>query len=175
LESRLNVQPPAMVRPDDHLWNEILAALRWNLLVDHQRVRVDVNDGKVRLRGIVISDAEKVEVLTDVRLAGVASVDGSGLRVDRSSSYGEFRTDRYAPKEDGDVAEAVRIALGLDPRVDVARVKVTVERGVVTLGGVVESQKARLAAGTDARNTVGAAWVRNRLQVLPTNRADAEQ
>ncbi len=118
------------------------------------RFEIAVNDGVVTLDGQVPSQSHK-------RLAGVFAwwVPGTrdvvnGLEVE-------------PPEEDGDgeIGDAVRIALEKDPLVDAGNVGVTVRRGEVTLHGAVASPEQRDAAEMDAWFVFGVDRVVNGLRV----------
>ncbi len=118
------------------------------------RLDVAVEDGVVTLDGEVPSLAHK-------RLAGVLAwwVPGTrdvvnGLEV-------------FPPEEDGDgeIGDAVRIALEKDPLVDAGDVGVSVRGGEVELHGAVASLDQREAAEMDAWCVFGVDRVVNRLRV----------
>ena len=70
-------------RADDEIRAEVVERLRWDALVDDGLIRVGVTEGVVVLRGTVGSAAEKARAVYDAYVAGVASVDASGLGVAR--------------------------------------------------------------------------------------------
>ncbi len=121
----------------------------------HQcRLALAVEDGVVTLDGEVPSQAHK-------RLVGVFAwwVPGTrdvvnGLEV-------------QPPEEDGDgeIGDALRIALEKDPLVDAGDVGITVRRGEVTLHGAVASPEQRDAAEMDAWCLFGVDRVVNHLRV----------
>jgi len=128
----------------------------------------------VALIGDVGSLYEKRRARENAWVAGVRAVDDSRLSVDPSR---RDRLQRRRPPflSDAEIVAAVRDALKLDPRVWDAPLAVDVEHGVVQLSGVVSSWPARLAAESDAANTVGVWQVENRIEVRPrTPRSDRE-
>jgi osmotically-inducible protein OsmY len=154
-------------RIDREIKAKVEQALRWDSLVDHVLVDVAVEDGKVFLTGTVGSAAEKDEAFLDAYVAGVKSVDTSGLKVEKWARDKALREGKYTQKPDDQVREAVESALLYDPRVPSFDVTTQVSSGVVTLRGVVDNPVAKRAAAQDARNTVGVAYVKNRLKVRP--------
>lgn len=157
----------ALARTDEEIRPEIEQALKWDVLVDHALIDVGVTNGNVMLTGTVGSAAEKRRAIADAWVAGVTSVDASGLEVARWARDEDLRADKYEPKPDDEIAVAATAAIAADPRVEVADVTVLVNAGNVTLSGSVGSLQAKRAAAQDARNTVGVVNVSNRLRVRP--------
>lgn len=161
-------------RPDSEIKPEIQKMLRWDALVDHALIDVKVKDGHVTLTGTVGSAAEKRHARGDAWVAGVESVDDSGLKVARWARDEDLRKDKYVVKSDDAIEEAVELAFLYDPRVYLFHVTADVEGGVATLRGQVDNLKAKRSAGQDARNTVGVTRVKNRIRVRPSTPTDAE-
>ncbi len=156
-------------RPDVEIQRDIERTLRWNTLVDHVLIDVEVDHGKVVLKGTVGSAAEKEEARLDAYAAGVESVDASGLRVDRWARDEDLRKDKYVTRSPQEVEQALGAAMAVDPRVASFNVASSVRGGVVTLRGLVDNLKAKRAAEQDARNTVGVYAVHNHLKVRPAD------
>jgi osmotically-inducible protein OsmY len=163
------VVEPRSVRYDLEIQQEIEEALRWDALVDHALIDVEVEDGRVTLRGVVGSAAEKREARYDAWVAGVRSVDTSDLTVARWARDEDLRANKYVSVADPAIEAALETALLYDPRVLSGNVAVSSEDGVVTLRGTVEGLRALRAAGEVARNTVGVTFVENRLKVRPAD------
>ncbi len=161
-------------RPDTEIKPEIEQVLRWDALVDDALIDVTVNNGQVTLTGTVGSAAEKRRATWDTWVAGVNSVENSGLEVARWARDEDLRKDKYVVKSDEAVENAIELALLYDPRVMSFNVDADVDSGVATLRGTVDNLKAKRAAERDARNTVGVARVKNRIRVRPTTPADTE-
>lgn len=154
-------------RSDAGIEAEIKQTLRWDALVDHVLIDVDVDDRRVTLSGTVGSAAEKSQAISDAWVTGVKSVDADQLKVARWARDDDLRTSKYENLADADIRAAIRDALRYDARVDSVDVTVEVEHGTVTLRGVVDNLKAKRAAEENARNTVGVYSVRNCLKVEP--------
>jgi osmotically-inducible protein OsmY len=152
-------------RPDREIEEEIEQRLKWDTLIDHVLIGVEVNDGVVSLTGVVGSAAEKRRARYDAWVTGVKSVNVSGLEVKRWARDPDLRTDKYETKSDDEIRKAVQDALLYDPRVFTFNVNPEVSDGIVTLRGEVNNLKAKRAAAQDARNTVGVSVVINRLKV----------
>lgn len=166
LENRIDADL-SVIRDDHELEREIKRVLRWDVLVDGALMEVEANEGRVTLRGVVGSAAEKRRAVTDAHVAGVASVDASELTVARWARDEALRADEPAILPDREVEEAVKMALRHDPRVSQGDVVVTADDGRITLRGEVESLKAWRAAGNAARHTLGVTFVENRIRVRP--------
>jgi osmotically-inducible protein OsmY len=154
-------------RSDLEIGPEIGKRLRWDVLVDHALINVDVNNGNVTLSGTVGSAAEKSRARVDAWVPGVKSVDDSRLQVARWARDEDLRQNKYVVKSDDEIRQAVEAALLYDPRVWSFNVTAKVDGGVVTLEGVVDNLKAKHSATSDLRNTVGVVRVKNRLKVRP--------
>jgi osmotically-inducible protein OsmY len=116
--------------------------------------------------------AETNKVITDI---GITSVDDSGVTIDPRPGAGGRRQFKDALKSDSDIKLAVQGALRLDPRVSAFSPDVSVEGGVVVLGGNVRNFKAKTSAEQDAMNIVGVLGVDNFLKVKPkAETTDAE-
>jgi osmotically-inducible protein OsmY len=156
-------------RSDGEIRDDVARALERDVLIDAGPIEVEVDNGRVELSGSVGSAAERRRAALDAWVAGVAQVDARRLEVLDWMHTDDIRSDPTPDAPDDEVAAAVRDALLLDPRVDSGAVQVLVQDGVVTLRGQVDNLKARRAASDDARNTLGARTVRNRVQVRPAS------
>ncbi|MBD3332909.1 BON domain-containing protein, partial [candidate division GN15 bacterium] len=154
-------------RPAAEIAAEVREKLRWDELVDDALITVEVDDNEVTLSGTVGSAAEKRYAISDAWVDNVEAVDAEDLEVADWARDERFRTDKYVPKSDEEVAGAIRDALFYDPRVASFDVEVSVNNGVVTLSGVVDNLKAKRAASQVASNTVGVWTVKNQMSVRP--------
>jgi osmotically-inducible protein OsmY len=161
-------------RPDSEIEQDIKKRLRWDKLVDHALVDVEVEDGNVTLTGTVGSAAEKSRAFTDAWVQGTESVDNSGLDVKWWARNDELRKDKYVVKSDEELARAVEDALLYDPRVQSFEIDADADAGMVTLRGTVDNLMAKRAAERDAENTVGVVGVVNRIRVRPSTPTDEE-
>jgi osmotically-inducible protein OsmY len=165
IENRLDLDL-SEPRPDTELLHEIEESLRWDTLVDHALITVEVENGDATLRGNVGSAAEKWRAREDAMVRGVRSVDVGDLEVADWARNPERRTGKYTSLKSEDIEKAVNRAMLYDPRVD--SFAVTVERrndGEVTLRGQVPTLAQKRAASRCARHTVGVRAVDNRLRV----------
>lgn len=168
LDNQIEVDFEPM-RSDYEIRNDVQKILEWDVLVDDGLIDVEVTDGRVALSGTVGSAAEKWRARTKAWVAGVTDVEDSGLEVSRWARDDDLRKHKYIVRPDAEVSDAIEDALTRDPRVSLFDVNTHVEHGIVTLRGVVDHLSARRAAEQDARNTVGALRVENRIKVRPAS------
>jgi osmotically-inducible protein OsmY len=152
-------------RPDSELQKEISEALKWNVLVDDGMIHVRVDNGHVRLIGVVGSAAEKSNAEYTAQVAGVRSVDVSGLKVEWWAKDEDLRKNKYVIISDNEIEKAIKDAALYDPRVHSFDITAESHNGWVTLRGTVDNLKAKRAAGKLAEHTTGVAGVTNRIKV----------
>ncbi len=154
-------------RPESEIAEDVRSRLKWDVLVDSGLIDVDVNAkrGQVTLSGKVGSPAEKRRAEQDAWVAGVRSVDATGLDVMRVFEDEQRREKAFVIKDDSQIKKAIEDAMLYDPRVLSTEVRTHVINGVVTLTGTVPSLEAKSAAAQDAQNTMGVRMVYNNIQV----------
>lgn len=152
-------------RSDEAIRKDVVAALRWDALVDDEQIEVTVDNGQVFLTGNVGSAAEKNRAIDDAWVAGVDLIDAEQLVVTHWGREEIFRETKYVVKPDREIKTAVRDALIVDPRVDAHRIEVELENGTVILTGRTPSLEAKRAAAHTAANTVGVRRVENHVDV----------
>ena len=152
-------------RLDQEIKPEIESRLRWDMFIDDSLINVTVDNGKVTLSGTVGSAGEKVRAAVNAWVSGVKSVDDSQLQVSRWARDDDLREDKYVTRKDDAIKKAIEDAFVYDPRVLSFNVKIEVDKGYVTLRGTVDNLRAKAAAESVARDTVGVIKVTNRLKV----------
>ncbi|MEE4364556.1 MAG: BON domain-containing protein [Desulfotignum sp.] len=146
IENNITISYSAQ-RSDSQIQAEIEEGLLWDALVDHQLVEVKVKNGKVTLAGTIGSAAEKTRAISDSWVAGVTDVDAADLTVARWARDTDLRAEKYIPKSEEAIKNAVMLALAKDPRISAdSHVDVMVQAGTVTLKGSVDYLQARRAA-----------------------------
>jgi osmotically-inducible protein OsmY len=155
----------AATRSDPEISADIKARLKWDVWINGGRIEPVVKDGIVTLLGTVGSAISKSRAYDDAWVNGVFFVDDSGLKVEPNARRVAHREFKYAVPSDSEIKKAVLVALHLDPRVSVFSPEVTVEDGVVILGGKVDNIKAKAAAGQDAKEILAVWRVDNLLKV----------
>lgn len=128
------------------------AALRPDVVLG--ALGISVVQGVVTLDGIVPSLAHK-------RLAGVLAWWVPGVR----DVVNGLEVAPPEEDDDGEISDAVRLALEKDPLVDASQLGVSTHRAVVTLTGVVRCEVERQAAERDAWCVFGVDGVRSDIRV----------
>jgi len=163
------------VRPDSEIAANVKQRIANDVWLDEAPLKVSVADGTVHVTGFVGSVAQKFRARTDAWVAGVNTVDDSGLTVDWFAQNDQRRVSDAPFRPDAEIAKAVRDAFLLDPRLKTFVPKVAVQNGEVVLSGTVDSRQTRLAAEADAKDTLGVWRVRDTVVVQPAgNPTDAD-
>jgi osmotically-inducible protein OsmY len=146
---------------DGRLQKAVLTELGWEPSVTAAHIGVTANEGVVTLTGHVGSLAEKhaAEVAAR-RVRGVKAV----------AEEIEVRLPSDAERADDEIAAAAIECLKWDVSVPHDAVKVTVEKGWITLTGQVDWHYQRDAAAQDVRRLFGAVGVSN--QITITSKVD---
>jgi osmotically-inducible protein OsmY len=164
-ELAIDYQKP---RSDAEIAADIRSRFRWDRLLSDGLLDVQVKDGKATLTGIVGSAAERRRAYGGAWVNGTKAVDDSAVEVRWWANEEDLRKHKVLTRPDNEIAEAIRDAAALDPRVESARLDVAVDSSTVTLKGSVDNAKARMVAEMLARNTVGAGRVKNELVIEPS-------
>ncbi|MCR5889519.1 BON domain-containing protein [Hymenobacter sp. J193] len=174
LQNRLLVQGGVLNNTDEEITNQIREFLAWDIRVKSTLIDIRTDHGVVHITGTVGTAAEHAHVVATAYVAGAARVDARDLFIAYWAVDKELRRQKFAPKADEDMAQAIRDTLRYDPRVDFLALTVHVRDGEVTLLGAMSNLKSRHAAEQDARNVVGVGQVHNLLQVRVQNPAPDE-
>ncbi|HET9983674.1 MAG TPA: BON domain-containing protein [Longimicrobiales bacterium] len=147
--------PTASERPDPELARAAVDALRWNVLVPVDRIKLKVENGWVTLEGDVDWYYQKEEAERTVRrLVGVRGVTNL-ITV-------------HARATPTDIKRKIREALERGAQFDASRITVEVEGNRVVLRGTVRSYAEKRDAERAARNAPGVTEVENDLTVDPS-------
>ena len=152
-------------RLDNEIREDIVQALKWNVLVDDGLIDVKVNKGQVELSGVVGSAAEKSNAFFTAWVNGVKSVESSGLEVKWWAEDADLRKNKYTQVSDEEIESAIHDAAIYDPRVFSFHLLAEANDGWVTLRGTVDNLKAKMAAEKLAEHTTGVLGVSNRIKV----------
>ena len=171
INNQIIVKPKAE-RADTDILPEIQKRLRMDALVDDALIDVRVNNGEVKLSGIVGSAAEKRRAEWNAWVSDVVNVDSAGLKVERWARDEDLRTKKYIPRSDTEIREAVQDALLADPRVSPFVITVNADNGIVTLSGIAGNAQAKRSAVRDARNTVGVISIKDMIKIRPIVKLD---
>ena len=144
-----------MAGRDERLELEVLALLARDRSLDVTRIAVAADAGIVTLAGFVVDLDQKVAVeRTAQSVHGVRAV-ASQLTVRRA--LGEC--------DDVSIASAALQSLALEPGLPRDRITVHVERGWVTLDGIVDTEEQRQLARRALRHTGGVRGLSNHIVV----------
>lgn len=144
-----------MIPPDKTLAERVDKAIKRNPFLSKREITVLARNGRVELHGSVFSGFEKQEAEEVVnRVRGVAKVDNN-----------LFVSYEWEKKDDDAVEYDTVSQLFWDAYVDSGNVTVTVDNGVVTLTGNVDSWYERRRAAENAYQA-GAKDVNNQLKII---------
>lgn len=179
VKNRLKVRP-SEARSDEAIAEDIRNALERDPYLERYEIVIDVIDGTVYLNGMVDSYFEKAQA--DIVISGIKGVEQveNDLIVDDVDVplvYEPYLEDYYpydydwydyrpgyTLKRDSEIREDINDELWWSPFVDAEQITVTVEDGVATLTGAVDSWS-EFNAATENAYEGGATWVRNQLEV----------
>lgn len=147
-----------MTMTDSSLQQAVLDELNWQPSVKAANIGVTAKDGVVTLTGHVGSMAEKWAAER-----AVSSVFG----VKAVAEELEVRYPFEKKEDDADIAQRALQVLSWDIEVPNDKVKVKVEKGVVTLSGNLEWYYQRSAAEADLRKLPGVIGLNNDIVIKP--------
>ncbi len=162
-------------RNDFEIKSEVERHLKADVWLDDDYIDVEVRNGTVYLSGSVASAREISRAIEDAWVIGVNKVHTDSLNIDFSPLNRLQKQDQEKLPHSSALERAIRDAFFWDPRVKSLNPTVIVENGVATLRGTVSNLKAKLAAGSDAKNTYGIWRVKNFLQVRPETQPEDEK
>ncbi len=146
------------MRTDTEIQKDVMDQLKWEPFLNPASIGVAVKDGIVTLSGQVDSYNKKIGAeLAVKKITGVKAV-AENIRVGVSPIY--MRTD-------AEIAAAVANVLQWHTAVADDRVKIMVEKGVVTLTGDVDWNYQRQAAADAIQNLAGITHVNNYISIKP--------
>ena len=146
------------MKTDKELQQDVLEELRWEPGVNATDIGATIKDGVVTLEGTVDSYAEKWAAERAVkRLSGAKA-----LAVEI-----EVKLPGSSERSDADIARAAENALEWNVSVPYDRIKVTAEKGLLTLEGEVDWQYQKSAAEGAVNYLMGVKGVSNQITVKP--------
>lgn len=146
------------MKNDVDLQRDVFDELKWEPAVHSTHIGVTVKDGVVTLEGVVDSYPEKWAAERAVkRVAGVKAL----------AEELEVKLPGFGKQTDADIAEAAENALEWDTEVPEDRIKVTVEKGFLTLEGEVDWEFERAAAKRAVQYLAGVKGVANEITLKP--------
>jgi osmotically-inducible protein OsmY len=146
------------MKTDREIQLDVLDELRWEPTVNASDIGVTAKNGVVTLEGTVDSFAEKWAA--EKAAKRVPSVSGLAVEL-------EVKLPGFSERTDADIARAAETALEWDVSVPRDRIKVTVEKGFLTLEGQVDWQFQKSAAGQAVQHLTGVKGVWNHITIKP--------
>lgn len=153
-------------RTDEQIKQDVTNQLTWDSRVDASEIKVKVDAGVAALSGTVPSYSAS-NAASDI----TASVEGV-ISVTNLLTV-EFPTT-YTVPTDEEIKQNVLNLLKWNFNVNESDVEVTVDNGVVTLEGTVDSFWERSSAQSDAERAAGVRDVVNKLVVVPSEKVSDE-
>lgn len=148
------------MKTDTELKKDVNAELEWDPEIDAAQVGVAVKDGVVTISGHLKTYADKFSIERALRrIEGVRAI---AMEVDVTLSPQHQRSD-------SEIAAAAAQALKWQARIPDDRLRVTVERGWITLAGEVEWEFQRRAAESAVRQLLGVVGVSNGITLAARN------
>jgi osmotically-inducible protein OsmY len=146
------------MKTDREIQLDVLDELRWEPSVNATDIGVTVKNGVVTLEGTVDSFPEKWAA--EKAAKRVPSVKGLAIEL-------EVNLPGFSERTDADIARAAENALVWDVSVPPDRIKVTVEKGFLTLEGEVDWQFQKSAAEQAVQHLTGVKGVWNHISIKP--------
>jgi osmotically-inducible protein OsmY len=147
--------PVGSQRPDPEIARAVLDALKWNILVPHESIKVTVENGWVTLRGTVDWFYQKEEADRTVR-------NSTGVK-----GVSNLITVAAKPTP-SDVKQKIIEALKRGAQFDAERITIEIAGNKAILRGTVRSYAEMRDAERAARSAPGITEVENRLTVDPS-------
>jgi len=147
-----------MTMTDSSLQQAVLDELSWQPSVEAANIGVTAKDGVVTLTGHVGSYAEKW---------AAERAAGSVFGVKAVAEELEVRYPFERKEDDADIAQRALQVLSWDTEVPKDKVKVKVEKGLVTLSGNLDWHYQRSAAESDVRKLHGVIGLNNQIVIKP--------
>lgn len=154
------------MKSDMQLQKEVLAELQWEPSVQAEHIGVTARDGVVTLTGHVMTYQEKYHAEKAARR--VAGVRALAEEID-------VKLESSGLRNDSDIANSAKNALQWMSTPLGNKVKVTVEKGWITLSGETEWQFQKLAAAVAVRYLMGVKGVSNQIVLQPLTKIHTAQ
>lgn len=154
-------------RSDARIADEEERVIADDPLLDASRLRMQVENGVVRLAGHVRTGAERARAEGDAHAVSPEGVDVHGIAIDGGYDDGTLRGGDVPVYSDSGIAIALLEALTRDPRVTPFHPSIDVRDGAVAVSGIAPTPDAARAIEEDAHNVLGVTRVRDALESLP--------
>ena len=147
------------MRTDRQIQDDVQAELKWEPTLQAEHIGVAVKEGIVTMTGNVVNFSDKWTA--EQAVGRVSGVKGVAEELEVTLFGATSHTD-------SDIAHAAANALAWDYSVPKDKVKIKVEKGVVTLNGDVECFFQKDAARRAVASLTGVKWVTNMINIKPT-------
>lgn len=162
-------------RPDNEIMVDVMETLKYDVFLIGDHIYTKVKNGNVRLEGKVSSVAKKSRAARRAWVAGVKSVDVTGLTIKPGDPVMAVKkSDRAKPRpapaadvSDSALQSAINRNYVLNPYVRSGDPTISVKNGIVTLTGTATTLKGRREATREAQEIRGVRRVFNYLKVRP--------
>ena len=146
------------MKSDTEIQKDVMAQINWEPMLNAAAIGVSVKDGVVTLNGMVDTYTKKMAAERAAKkVSGVKAV-AEDIQVGESSIF---------KRTDTEIAQAILNALQWHTAVREDKIKIKVEKGVVTLEGDVEWEYQRSAAKKAIENLTGIRMIYNFIAVKP--------
>jgi len=147
---------------DERIKTDIVNRLRWDTRIDASKILVEVDNRMVRLMGTVPTNEARRTAFEQARnVPGVGIVDNQLVILYPSE---------VALPTDAEIETRAKSVLNWNSDIDISKVHVEVDSGVVTLKGSVIHYWQRYKAEELVSNLLGVLSVKNELTVVPTEK-----
>lgn len=145
---------------DEKIKKDVVDQLYWDSRVDASEIDIEVDDGKVVLKGDVPDYGSKASASSDAwTIEGVTAVEND-IMVNYPSSI-------TVPRDE-DIASNIRTSLELDVDIDAADIDISVTGGIVTLEGSVDAYWKKERVEHKASNSEGVVDIVNKISIVST-------
>jgi osmotically-inducible protein OsmY len=145
---------------DEKIKKEVVDQLYWDSRVDASEIDIEVDDGKVLLKGEVPDYGSKASASSGAwTIEGVTTVEND-IQVNYPSTM--------TVPTDEDIASSIRTSLELDADIDATDIDISVTGGIVTLEGTVDAYWKKQRVEDIASNAEGVVDLVNKISIVPT-------
>ncbi|MCJ7818069.1 MAG: BON domain-containing protein [Candidatus Thorarchaeota archaeon] len=149
-----------MKSKDEQIKKAVVEMLYWDSRIDASEIHVEVTDGTVTLTGVVPSYGVKEASL-------FAAWKVPGVKQIKNSSFVKFPTTAKI-LSDSQIEESIKKQLKWNDSTSRENIKVTVNKGEVSLEGYVDAYWKMFRAQKLASDMIGVVDIDNKLAVVPT-------
>lgn len=156
----------AMPLTDKNIKQDIIDQLTWDTRVPASGIEVEYSEGKAVLRGVVPNEAARIAAEEDVYIIPEVRDVENLLQI----SYVIDKID----KKDDDIRNALEKVLTESYNIDESKIIVLVEKGIVTLQGVVDLYQKKPEIEKLVISSPGVRDVINAIVIVPTKKVSDE-